>query len=247
MVYVTGDVHSDWMARLHTAAFPEQRGMTKDDHVIICGDMGIWDRSKSENYNLDWLEKKSFTTLFVDGNHENYDILDSLEQSEWNGGRVHFLRPSVIHLMRGQIYQIEGRSFFTFGGARSHDIRDGILEPGDPRIKTWRKRHFKQFRVNHESWWAREMPSEEEMDEGRKNLEKVGNKVDYIITHCPYTSLQNRMDPESVYLPDPLTDYLEEIRQNVEYRHWLFGHMHMNRTFQDEKASCLYEQIVRVV
>ena len=39
-VYVTGDTHGDWMNRLKTDSFPEQKEMTKDDYVIICGDFG---------------------------------------------------------------------------------------------------------------------------------------------------------------------------------------------------------------
>jgi hypothetical protein len=126
MVYVTGDTHAEWMKRLNCNSFPEQREMTKDDFVIICGDFGIWDDSRREKYNLDWLEARPFTTLFVSGNHENYDILDSVPVSEWHGGNVNFIRPSVIHLMRGQIFNIGGKTYFTFGGARSHDISDGI-------------------------------------------------------------------------------------------------------------------------
>ena len=49
--------------------------MTKEDYVIICGDFGgVWNKeveNKEEKHLLDWLEEKPFTTLFVDGNHEN--------------------------------------------------------------------------------------------------------------------------------------------------------------------------------
>ena len=86
------------MNRLKTDSFPEQKEMTKDDYVIICGDFGLWDNSNREKYNLDWLEDKPFTTLFVSGNHENYDIFDSLPVSELHGGKVNFVRPSVILL-----------------------------------------------------------------------------------------------------------------------------------------------------
>lgn len=72
MIYVTGDTHSDFR-RFSTNIFPEQRDMTKDDCVIICGDFGgIWDKggeSKEEVYWLKWLEEKPFTLLFVDGNY----------------------------------------------------------------------------------------------------------------------------------------------------------------------------------
>lgn len=247
-VYVTGDTHGDWMNRLKTDSFPEQKEMTKDDYVIICGDFGLWDNSNREKYNLDWLEDKPFTTLFVSGNHENYDILDSLPVSELHGGKVNFVRPSVIHLMRGEVFNIEDKTFFTFGGASSHDIRDGILEADDPRIKSWYKDYTKLFRINHVSWWDIELPNEEEMNNGLKNLEKYNNRVDYIITHCPYTSLLKQMDGGSgLYDSDRLTDYLQKIKQTVDYKHWLFGHMHINQTYHWERATCIHEQIIRVL
>ena len=77
MIYITGDCHSDFR-RFNMDIFPEQKEMTKEDYVIICGDFGgIWYQENSEginkeNYWLDWMENKSFTTLFVDGNHENF-------------------------------------------------------------------------------------------------------------------------------------------------------------------------------
>lgn len=55
---------------------------------------------------LNQLECKSYTTLFVDGNHENFDRLSDYPIDTWNGGKVHKIRPSVIHLMRGQILRL---------------------------------------------------------------------------------------------------------------------------------------------
>lgn len=248
MVYITGDTHGDWMSRLNADSFPEQKEMTKDDYVIVLGDFGIWDNSKTENYNLDWLDNRPFTTLFISGNHSNYDILDSLSIEKWHSGNVNFIRPSVIHLMRGEVFTIENKKFFAFGGASSHDIRDGILEIGDERIKQWNKDYSKIFRVNHLSWWERELPNQEEMDNGIKNLELNNNKVDYILTHCPYTSLLKQMDGGSgLYESDILTDYLQKIKQTVDYKQWLFGHMHINQNYYWERATCLYEQITRIL
>lgn len=247
MIYVTGDTHGDWITRLKTDSFPEQKEMTKDDYVIILGDFGLWNCSKSEEYRLDWLEEKPFTTLFISGNHDNYDILDDLPAQQWNGGSVNFLRPSVIHLMRGEVFNIEGKKFFSFGGASSHDIRDGILEIGDKRIKQWQNDYSKMFRINHVSWWERELPNLKEMDNGIMHLMLNANKVDYILTHSPYTSLLKQMDGGSgLYQSDILTDYLQKIKQTVDYKQWLFGHMHVNETYHWERATCLYEQIVRI-
>ena len=135
MIYITGDTHSSF-ERFNTMIFPEQYEMTKSDYIIICGDFGgVWNKdeeSPKEKWWMEWLEKKPFTTLFVDGNHENFDRLNNYPVEEWNGGNVHKIRPSVIHLMRGQVFTIDGKKIFTFGGAKSQDITGGILELDDP-------------------------------------------------------------------------------------------------------------------
>lgn len=254
-VWITGDIHGN-PRRFSSRIFPEQKEMTKDDTVIILGDFGlVWDymgENRTEKYWLDWLERKPFSTVFIDGNHDNFDRLDIYPVEDWHDGKVNLIRPSVIHLMRGQIFIIEDKSFFAFGGASSHDISAGILEPDDPDFKMKKKRldkdPFALYRINHVSWWERELPNEEEMKEGLYNLEKQNNKVDYIITHSPYTSLRRQMDGESgLYQGDRLTDYLQNIKETVDYGHWLFGHLHQNRTFHWEKSSCLYEQIIRIL
>lgn len=250
MIYITGDTHSDF-ERFNRKIFPEQKTMTKEDYVIICGDFGgVWymeDDNRTENYQLDWLASKNCSVLFVDGNHENHDRLDAMPVEEWHGGKVHKIRDSVIHLMRGQIYEIGGCRFFTFGGAQSHDIQDGILELDDPKLKEKKKkmnRNGSRYRVNHESWWEQELPSEAEMQEGTKNLERCGWKVDYVITHCAPTSVQNKMDKEG-YQADPLTEYLEMIHEKCEYKYWFCGHYHDNVNVS-EKDKVLYEQIIRI-
>lgn len=253
-VWITGDIHGD-PRRFSSVIFPEQKDMTKRDTVIILGDFGlVWDYSgenKTEKYWLDWLEKKPFTTVFIDGNHDNFDRLDNYPVEEWHGGKVNFIRPSVIHLMRGQIFNIEDKSFFAFGGASSHDISAGILEPDDPDFKLKKKKldknPFALYRINHISWWERELPNEKEMKEGWNNLKKQNHKVDYIITHSPYTSLLRQIDGGSgLYQRDRLTDYLQTIKQTVNFKHWLFGHMHIDQAFLCEKSYCLYEQIIRI-
>ena len=248
-IWVTGDTHADWMSRLNMNSFPEQKEMNKDDYVIIVGDFGIWDNSKREKYNLDWLESRNFTTLFVDGNHSNFDILDNLPVEEWNGGKVSFIRPSVGHLKRGEIFELEGKKFFAFGGASSHDISAGILEPDDPYFKTKKKEldrdPYALYRINHVSWWERELPSEEEMQNGINNLEKHNWKVDYVITHSPSASIIALLG-HGLYEQDILTRYLEEIRCKTEYNRWFAGHMHINKAIND-KDILLYEQIIRIV
>ena len=250
MIYITGDCHRNF-ERFNRSIFPEQQEMTKEDYVIVCGDFGgVWNKgkeNKEETMLLDWLDCKSFTTLFVDGNHENFDRLYDYPVGNWYGGKVHKIRPSVIHLMRGQVFDIDDRSIFTFGGASSHDIDGGILEPDDPDYKKKKKeldQGWLPYRINHVSWWEQELPSEEEMEEGRKNLALHHNTVDFIVTHCCSSSTQAMLGG-SLYKPDMETAYLEEIKQNTKFKKWFFGHYHDNRNVSAEEIL-LYEQIIRI-
>lgn len=250
MIYITGDCHRNY-ERFNKSVFPEQEEMTKDDYVIICGDFGgVWHKdteSREEIMLMDWLDCKPFTTLFVDGNHENFDRLYNYPVEEWHGGKVHRIRESVIHLMRGQVFDIDGKKIFTFGGASSHDIDGGILEPDAPNFKK-RKKELDEgwlpYRINHVSWWKQELPTEEEMEEGRRNLEANGNRVDFIVSHCCSTSTQFLVGGTS-FKRDILTDYLEEVRQKVRFKKWFFGHYHDNRNVNTEEIL-LYEQLIRI-
>lgn len=251
MIFITGDCHGD-IKRFSTKNFPEQKELTKDDYVIICGDFGlVWahgGEDKEETHWLDWLEEKPFTTLFVDGNHENHNRLDGYPVEEWQGGRVHKIRPSVIHLMRGEIFDLEGKKFFAFGGASSHDIRDGILDmdkEGEWR-KLWKRwiAEGKLFRVRNLEWWERELPSGEEMKRGRENLEAVGNAVEFIVTHCAPQSLVELVSKRED-APDCLTNYFDELAKTVQFQKWFFGHYHDDKQVRG-KFRLLYESIVRL-
>ena len=223
MIYVTGDCHGNF-ARFEQKHFSEQANMTKDDAVIIAGDFGgVWFGDSRDDETLDWLERLPFTLAFVCGNHENYDALERYAVAEWHGGKVHRIRPHVLHLMRGQIFELEGCRFFTMGGAKSHDTN---------------------HRINHISWWRQELPSDEEYSEALQNLERYNWQVDYIITHCAPTSIALAGSRHNE--ADRLTDFLQEVRERATYHYWLFGHYHDNRAI-DEKHILLWEQIVRVI
>lgn len=246
MIYITGDTHSDF-SRFEVDRFPIQTEMTKDDYVIICGDFGgVWtfeEESSREKYFLDWLNERNFTILFVDGNHENYTRLyNDYPVEEWQGGKVHKIRDSVLHLMRGEIFNIDDKKIIAFGGAKSHDIQDGILNlDEEEKIYNFRKRGA-YFRIRDFSWWNLELPTEEEMNNGIKNLEKANFKVDYVISHCCPTSIQTLLSGET-YKKDYLTDYLQEISEKLDFKKWYFGHYHDNKQVNDQYVL-LYEDII---
>lgn len=222
MIYLTGDTHGSIDIHKLNKRYFDDTNLTKDDYLIICGDFGlVWDNSPEEKYWLDWLNEKNYTTLFVDGNHENHPLLNSYPIETWNGGKVHKIRNSILHLMRGQVFTIDSHTFFTMGGAASVD---------------------KDWRTPGKSWWPEEMPSEEEYIEANLNLYNYENEVDYIITHTAPTSIVNQLIPETKP-PDRFTDFLENIKKSIKYKHWYFGHFHDDRDI-DEQHTLLYYNII---
>ena len=255
MIYITGDTHSDFH-RFSQHIFPEQRQMSKKDYVIIAGDFGgIWFNSndtvhaKSEQHNLDELDRRAFTTLFIPGNHENYDRLysDEFPEESWNGGKVKMIRPSVMMLQRGEMYNIGGVDFFTFGGASSHDISDGILDSSDHnwkrKAKQLERRGKRSYRVKGVSWWHQELPTQAEMQHGLETLEKNNWKTDFVITHCAPSSIHLQLGHQTT---DILTQYLEKTHEKLDYKKWFLGHYHDNINI-NAKDILLYEQIIRIL
>lgn len=210
MVYVTGDTHGDqreWQA-IDALLQP-------GDTIITAGDFGyLWFGSRSERIFFDLLAKKPYTVLFADGNHEHFDLLYTLPIREWHGGRVHFLRRNVIHLMRGEIYEIEGKRMFVFGGGYSID--KARREPGV-------------------SWWPEELPSEEEYQNAENHLREANRRVDYIITHTapaesvfylsriPKYGIRNDVTEDA-----RLTNFLDWVASETGYLKWYFGHYHVD-------------------
>ena len=138
MVYLTGDTHGDIDRFKHG----KLHWLGKRDTVVVLGDFGfVWDGSKEEQKKLDWLRKRPYTLLFLDGSHENYDLLKQYPTEERFGGKVQALGGNVYHVCRGSVLELENKKYLCFGGAESQDVED--REPG----------------VN---WWREEMPSEEE-------------------------------------------------------------------------------------
>ena len=236
MVYVTGDCHGDF-GRFSKKAFPEQKDLSRDDIVIVCGDFGLWEDDANERYWLDWLSEKPFFITFVDGNHENFDRIYSneFEVSDFCGGKVHKIRDNVLHLMRGHIFTFDNNKFFCMGGASSHDIRDGIFDTdnysgAEEAIAEYEKwvSQGRQFRVNHLSWWKEEMPSKSEIDFGMESLERCNYEVDYVISHCLPQSVASTAGYMS---PDPLTNYFDHLIYNgLSFKRWYCGHYHTERS-----------------
>lgn len=227
MIFVTGDTHIPIdISKLNNANFPEQTSLTKSDYVIICGDFGlIWKLvpDNEEKYWTKWLNEKPFITLFVKGNHENHDRLETFPTMEMFGGTVRQISDSIFMLEDNQIYTIDGKRFYVLGGARSTD---------------------KAYRREGVSWWSQELPNVQKCNDVVDFIAKRGNDVDYVMTHClPTTTLHVLAD---WYDTDCLTDLLDVVDENTpNKKHWYCGHYHLDEHI-DKLHTVLYNTVVQL-
>ena len=224
---VTGDIHGTLdIGKLVKFFEGGEEEYSKEDYLIICGDVGVCGFSASnEATTRSILHSLPITTLFVDGNHENFEQLNSYAVDEWNGGKVHFIDSDIIHLMRGQVYNIDGTTFFTFGGACSID---------------------KMYRTEGISWFPEEIPTRKEYEEGWENLEKADFKVDYILSHTGPREVTAAMGYGELSDDEvELRQYLQRVADYTEFEAWYFGHFHDDTEVED-LFYCLYDNVVEL-
>lgn len=223
MIYVTGDMHG-CLERLYDREF---RKLKKGDILIVCGDFGyIFDGSKTQKQVVDFLSKRKFVTAFVEGTHDDMDTINRSRVTVWKGGKVHRIKGNLLHLLRGQIFDIDGNRYFTFGGGESTD---------------------KDMRVAQGFWWRQEEPTPDEMADGARVLDEVGCSVDYIITHEPPSLVKSaillrRGDNDNI---NKLNGYFEEIGKSCTYKHWYFGSLHEDRVIT-EHHTCVFKKLLPI-
>lgn len=219
MIYITGDTHGEH--ERFTAKDSPFKDLKKGDYLIVCGDFGyIYFNNDEEKAFLDYLESLPFTICFCDGNHENFPAIYSYPSFKWNGGYVHQIRKNIFHLMRGQVFEIEGKKIFTMGGAYSID-------------RYMRKKGY--------SFWEEEIPKSEEYGEAIKNLKAHNSTVDIVITHTAPGEIIKKMG----YYPDAhdgeLTGFLEWIMYDVKFKNWFYGHWHIDETYYEKFTAVYFE------
>lgn len=218
MVYITGDVHGS-LSDLDNRNINK---LKKDDVLIITGDFGfIWDNSKSEIKALKKLSKRKYKILFVDGVHENFELLEQYEVVAIFGAKARRIADNIYCLNRGEIYNIDNKSIFCLGGGEVDDpfekgVNDALHSP---------------------------MPTDEQLKYAVDNLQKIGKKVDVIITHEAPASVKRliRRDCEI----NDLNMFLDTILHNVKYSKWLFGSLHTDRALSNQ-MTCVWQEVIRL-
>jgi predicted phosphodiesterase len=218
MIYITGDLHGD-LARFKSKAL---RRLKKNDTLIVLGDFGfLWEGGKAEAKRLKWIGKRKYQVLFVEGTHDNLDLLEQYPAEDWCGGKARVISGKLRHLCRGNIFELEGHSIFAFGGGGSSDAD-----------------------VRQENWWSRELPTGEEIAATREHLEGRGWTVDYIVTHQCSRKLKTflALGADEVNVMDA---FFDEIRERCKYSRWFFGSYHINKIIPPGEMA-VYDAVVPI-
>ena len=228
MIYVTGDTHNYLdMSNLSSKNIRQCCKEQNADYkaitcAIVLGDFGLpWNNcpvdssgihptDKTDKYLLEWYNKKPFKIFAVQGNHDNYDVMERLPQVEMFGSTVLKISDNIFYFKRGEAYFIEGKQFLVLGGALSVD---------------------KEIRIPHVSRWQQEEWTETEQKTCLNKLKS--KKIDYILSHTG--SLQGIVGMDSCFsdsniqreiLKDSTVLFNNKIESLVAYEKWFFGHWH---------------------
>lgn len=226
MLFITGDTHGTIDIGKVIQYFENEsikKKISKEDYLVILGDTSIcWDNGKIDLEIKRILRNLPISTIFIDGNHENFSLLNEYPVISWHGGQVHEIEEGILHLMRGEIFQIDGKKIFTFGGAYSSD---------------------KMYRTENISWWSEEMPIDEEYERGRKTLKKHNYKVDIILSHTAPREIVVALGMEFIEGEEKLQDYLQWVADKTDFSGWYCGHFHEDMII-DEKYHVLMDEII---
>lgn len=215
MVYITGDMHGE-AKRFNDK---QLKRLGKDDTLIVCGDFGfIWNGSEQENRILGEIGEKPYRTLFVDGTHENFDLLEKYPIEEIFGGKVHHISGNLFHMIRGEIYTIDNETYFAFGGGDSLD---------------------REMRISSGTWYSHEMPSIEEITYAVENLNKYNYCIDYVITHEPLGNARGLIGSRTEI--SAISSFFDELAKNVKYKRWYFGCIHLDRKISSKNQAVFTE------
>lgn len=242
-VYITGDTHGKYDFKKIFNLYNSNK-LNKDDYLIILGDFGfIWSQKPSEEeiYGLRWLEKVApWTTLFIDGNHENFTrLLNDYPLIHFKDGKAYKINNKVYYLPRGEVYQLCGKLFLTLGGANSID---------------------KHLRESYKSWWPEEEITEEQYINVLDTLDNFDStkdmKINYILTHAAPDFFVSQMYNKKMLLSGlpllttPSEQILQSIYNKYTFDHWYCGHYHVDIEAEVEKnntpITALFNKIIKV-
>lgn len=197
MIFLLSDLHG----KTDFSGWKEYQERTDEkDIVILLGDVRLAEAEVADNVQFTEEILSSFKPVWiVDGNHENFDYLNSTPEEDWNGGKVHRLSENVLHLQRGYVYTVAEKTFFVFGGTAPL-ITEEELNRGYENL---RKHDFRVDFVLTHDYYKRRDP--EQIKPFEELLDFIDEKVEFRQWYCGHHHINKALDDKHTVVYDILT------------------------------------------
>lgn len=235
MLAVMSDFHypSDKERQKHVADSIEMlRRLSADNNDLIKGLFICGDFTDNRNDALDqpmrlpdYIKGLPWPVFFIDGNHEDYEVLKRLEGIDLenlSGAGAKRAADGIFYLQRGSCCVADGMRILAIGGSTSG--------PG------YKKRHI-------DIWQPEEDISEKERRQIYNTLEENNYNFDIVLTHTlPETRMKQWYEQKDRSVTNEI---IENVFKEIEYRQWFFGHFHCDEDFPGD-FHCLYRDVALI-
>ena len=232
-IIFTGDAHGG-MATISRISniqrnMPEYK--PEDTAIIILGDSGLnfWLNNTDKKYKK-LLDSMGYHIYCVRGNHEQRpELIESMilvnDENVHNKVWMEPVFPNIRYFVDGKIYNLLEYRTLVIGGAYSVDkwyrLARAGYSPEEAEVANPKKC----------GWFKDECLTAVEMNTIMKEVQ--GESVDFILSHTaplswePTDLFLNGIDQSTV--DKSMEIWLDELKNNVKWKYYLFGHYHSDR------------------
>lgn len=232
-IFITGDQHGciDNILYLDSKEY-----ISENDLIISLGDFGVpyWSASKKTKNDLETFElfdKIHTNYAIIQGNHsKRFERVKWFRQEEFCGGNSFYCPkyPNFHFLQNGEVYNFNDTTFLVIGGGYSID---------------------KYIRLERGLTWEPEEKLNDEEKSKIRNLISENMNYDFILSHVAPLELQptwlflNFVDQSTVETDEE--EFLSEVRKNINYKGWFFGHYHGDYKI-GEREYLLFNEYIEI-
>lgn len=211
-VLFAGDIHGNMEHAEWVIAHASANNCT---HIISVGDFGYWVHfpfgKKFVNRVAKLAEKAQIKFLWIDGNHENHDLLRDLTDKFGKDNPIPTPNEWLQHIPRGCRFTIAGNTIMGYGGAYSVD---------------WLQR------VEGRTWWRGELINPFDVD----LLDD--EPVDILVTHeAPYDDGKKITYKDDIQVSIAQRHLVKEILDKVTPQFHICGHHHTRVDWVDGETQ----------
>ena len=229
----TGDTHGGvaTISRISDIQRNMPEYKPEETMIVVLGDIGLnyWLNNTDKKYKK-LINSMNCHIYCVRGNHEQRpELIEGMTLvNDENVNNVVYMEeafPNIRYFVDGKIYNLLGYKCLVVGGAYSVDKWYRLARAG------YSKEEAETADPKKCGWFKDECLTAAEMTAIMKKVK--GESVDFVLSHtCPLSweptdLFLNGIDQSTV--DKSMEVWLDELKDNVKWKYWLFGHYHADR------------------